>query len=194
MTSTTTANRTPMLPRGLGTLGIVVGISALIFGILLLVWPEVSLLVAAVLFGLQLLITGIVRIVSGIASRELDGGERALSITLGVLILLAGIFCLRNPELTLLWIVILVGCGWLIDGIIQIVAGFRGGSGAQLWPVLLGALSVVAAIVILVWPLTALAAFVALGGWLLIFIGVATVVGAIVAMRQGSAAAATAAA
>jgi uncharacterized membrane protein HdeD (DUF308 family) len=158
----------------------------------LLVWPDVTLVVAAVLFGLQLLITGIVRIVSGIASRELDGGERALSIALGVLILLAGIFCLRNPGLTLLWIVILVACGWLIDGIIQIVAGFRGGSGARLWPVVLGALSIGAAIVILIWPLTALAAFVALGGWLLIFIGVATVVGAIIAMRQGSAATAAA--
>jgi len=74
MTSTT-ADRTLQLPRGLGTLGIVVGISALIFGILLLVWPEASLLVAAVLFGLQLLITGIVRIVGGITSRELDGGQ-----------------------------------------------------------------------------------------------------------------------
>jgi uncharacterized membrane protein HdeD (DUF308 family) len=191
MTSTT-ADRTVQLPRGLGTLGIVVGISALIFGILLLVWPEVSLLVAAVLFGLQLLITGIVRIVSGIASRELDGGQRALSITLGVLILLAGIFCLRNPGLTLLWIVILVACGWLIDGIIQIVHGFRRDAGAQLWPVVLGALSVVAAIVILVWPVTALATFVALGGWLLIFTGVATVVSAIMVMRQESAATAAA--
>jgi uncharacterized membrane protein HdeD (DUF308 family) len=58
----------------------------------------------------------------------------------------------------------------------------------RLWPVVLGALSVVAAIVILVWPVTALTTFVALGGWLLIFIGVATVVSAIMVMRQESAA------
>ena len=191
MTSTTTDSPTPDVPRGFGTLGIVVGVSALLFGILLLVWPEISLLVTAVLFGLQLLIAGIVRIVSGIASGELDGGERALSITLGVLVLLAGIFCLRNPGLTLLWIVILVACGWLIEGIIQIVVGFRR-SGARLWPIVLGLVSIAAAIVILVWPLSALRTFVLLGGWLLIFIGVITVVSAIMAMRQKPAALAAA--
>src|SRR5215213_8369736 len=111
----TTADRTLQASRGLGTLGIIVGISALIFGVLLL-------------------ITGIVRIFGGIASRELDGGQRALSITLGVLILLAGIFCLRNPGLTLLWIVILVACGWLIDGIIQVVHGLRRDSGCAYGP------------------------------------------------------------
>jgi uncharacterized membrane protein HdeD (DUF308 family) len=190
MTSTTDSP-TPEVPRGFGTLGIVVGVSALLFGILLLVWPEISLLVTAVLFGLQLLIAGIVRIVSGIASGELDGGERALSITLGVLVLLAGIFCLRNPGLTLLWIVILVACGWLIEGIIQIVVGFRR-SGARLWPIALGLVSIAAAIVILVWPLSALRTFVLLGGWLLIFIGVVTVVSAIMAMRQKPAALAAA--
>jgi uncharacterized membrane protein HdeD (DUF308 family) len=176
------------VPRGLGTLGLVVGISALLFGILLLAWPGISLLVAAVLFGLQLLIAGLVRVIGGITDRELDGGERALSITLGVLVLLAGIFCLRNPGLTLLWIIILVACGWLVEGIISIVVGFRRTSGARLWPIALGALSIVAAIVILVWPLSALRTFVALGGWLLIFIGVATVVSAILAMRQNRAA------
>lgn len=191
MTSTTTDSPTPDVPRGFGTLGIVVGVSALLFGILLLVWPEISLLVTAVLFGLQLLIAGIVRIVSGIASGELDGGERALSITLGVLVLLAGIFCLRNPGLTLLWIVILVACGWLIEGIIQIVVGFRR-SGARLRPIVLGLVSIAAAIVILVWPLSALRTFVLLGGWLLIFIGVVTVVSAIMAMRQKPAALAAA--
>jgi len=136
MTSTTTDSQTPEVPRGFGTLGIVVGVSALLFGILLLVWPEIILLVTAVLFGLQLLIAGIVRIVSGIASGELDGGERALSITLGVLVLLAGIFCLRNPGLTLLWIVILVACGWLIEGIIRSWSGFdvpAHGCGRSCW-------------------------------------------------------------
>src|SRR5215213_929831 len=106
-------------------LTMVSGVCALIIGILILVWPETTLLVVAILFGIQLLVSGVMRIIGGAVDSSAEGWKRGLLITLGVLIVLAGIFCLRNPALSLLTIILVVAVGWLVDGILTLVLGFQ---------------------------------------------------------------------
>src|SRR5215203_4789055 len=105
-------------------LTMVSGVCALIIGILILVWPETTLLVVAILFGIQLLVSGVMRIIGGAVDSSAEGWKRGLLITLGVLIALAGIFCLRNPALSLLTIILVVAVGWLVAGILTLVLGF----------------------------------------------------------------------
>ena len=169
--------------RTTSTLTIVSGVSALIFGILVLIWPKTTLLIVAVLFGLQLLISGIVRIVNGIVDKSIEGWQRGLSITFGVLILLAGILCLRNPALSLLTIIVVVAIGWLVDGIMNIVLGVQNPPGERLGKILMGVVFLLGAIVLLVFPTTALITFALLGGWILIIFGVAMLIAGIMGRR-----------
>jgi len=169
--------------RTTATLTIVSGVSALIFGILVLIWPQTTLLVVAVLFGLQLLISGIVRIVNGIIDKSIEGWQRGLSITFGVLIVLAGIFCLRNPALSLLTIIVIVAIGWLVDGIMNIVLGVQNAPGERLGRILMGVVFLLGAIVLLVYPASALITFALLGGWILIIFGIVMLVAGILGMR-----------
>jgi uncharacterized membrane protein HdeD (DUF308 family) len=178
-----TATDLRRVARTTATLTIVSGVSALIFGILVLIWPKTTLLVVAVLFGLQLLISGIVRIVNGIIDKSIEGWQRGLSITFGVLIVLAGIFCLRNPALSLLTIIVIVAIGWLVDGIMNIVLGVQNAPGERLGRILMGVVFLLGAIVLLVYPASALITFALLGGWILIIFGIVMLVAGILGMR-----------
>jgi uncharacterized membrane protein HdeD (DUF308 family) len=67
------------------------GIITLLIGIVALVWPGRTLVVVAVLFGIQLIVMGIFRFVSAFASDDATGGTRVLLALLGVLSLIIGL-------------------------------------------------------------------------------------------------------
>jgi uncharacterized membrane protein HdeD (DUF308 family) len=174
---------TMRVDRTTSILTIVSGVSALVFGILILIWPQATLLVVAVLFGLQLLISGIVRIVSGAMDSWAEGWHRGLSITFGVLIVLAGILCLRNPALSLLTIIVLVAIGWLVDGVVNIVLGAQSPRGQRLGRILMGVVFLIGAVLLLAFPSSALLTFVLLGGWILIAFGIVILIAGILGLR-----------
>ena len=182
-TSQNSATDLRRVARTTATLTIVSGVSALICVILVLIWPKTKLLIVAVVFGLQLLISGIVRIVNGIIDKSIEGWQRGLSITFGVLIVLAGILCLRNPELSLVTIIVIVAIGWLVDGIMNIVLGVQNPPGERLGRILMGVVFLLGAIVLLVFPTTALITFALLGGWILIIFGVVMLIAGILGIR-----------
>src|SRR5438046_8963990 len=61
------------------------GIITLAAGVAVLVWPGETLLVIAVLFGVQLIVSGIFRFVAALAIDDLTGGTRVLLAWLAVL-------------------------------------------------------------------------------------------------------------
>jgi uncharacterized membrane protein HdeD (DUF308 family) len=174
------------LPRTRTTLilTIVSGVCALILGILVLIWPSTTLLVVAILFGLQLLISGSMRIVGGIMDSSLEGWEKALSITLGVLIVVAGVFCLRNPALSVIALIVVVAIGWLVDGIMNIALSVQKRPGERAGGIVMGVVFILGALAMLVFPSSALLTFVLLGGWILIAFGIVTIVAAIFGLRK----------
>jgi len=171
------------MARTTSILTIVSGVSALVFGILVLVWPKTTLLVVAILFGLQLLISGVMRIVGGIMDSGAEGWEKGLSITFGVLIVLAGIFCLRSPGLSLLTLLVVIAIGWVVDGIMNIVLGIQSPHGERLGQIIMGGVFLLGGILLLVFPKPALLTFVLLGGWILILFGIVTLIAGIWALR-----------
>jgi uncharacterized membrane protein HdeD (DUF308 family) len=94
---------------------------AIAIGTILLVWTEATLAVIAVLFGLYFVISGVVRIVRGVASTGSAAGGRVLNIVLGVLVLIRGILALRNPEGSLAVLGLLVGIVWIVEGVAALV-------------------------------------------------------------------------
>lgn len=176
----------PRMAKTTAIIVIVSAVSAILFGILILVWPQATLLIIAILFGLQLLVSGILRIVQGAMGIGVDGWLRGLTITFGVLIVIAGVFCLRNPGLSLLTLVLVVGIGWMVDGIMNIVLGLQAPKGERLSTTLLGVVFVVGAIILLAVPGAALFTLVTVGGWVMIILGVVSLVAGIVGLRAAS--------
>ncbi|MDR6862644.1 DUF308 domain-containing protein [Phycicoccus sp. 3266] len=181
---------TPELRRRLGWSGVVVGACSVVLGIAALAWPGVTLVVVAVLFGAQLLVTGIRRTLLGLAAPGLETWVRALLVVLGVMVTVAGLICMRNPFTSLAVIVVLVSVSWLLDGAGDLVSAFSGGRepGQRALLAVGGALSVVGALVILFWPALALLTLTRVGGWILVILGVAQVATAARAVRTGQAA------
>ncbi|MFF7886570.1 HdeD family acid-resistance protein [Streptomyces sp. NPDC020794] len=91
-------------------------ISTLVPGILVLVWPDETLHILAVLIGLYLVVTGVFRFVA-VFGRD-EHGERLPGLLLSVLFVLAGVLCLRNPLQTIAALSLIVGIVWLVSGML----------------------------------------------------------------------------
>jgi uncharacterized membrane protein HdeD (DUF308 family) len=147
------------------------GILTLIAGIAVLAWPSQTLLVLAVLFGVQLIISGIFRFVAAFASDDLTGGTRILLALLGVLSIIIGLWAVRHVVLTLLALAVFLGIYWIVSGVIDIFTAIsHHGMPNRGWSAVMGILSVLAGIILLAYPgLTLLGLAVILGIWLLVF-------------------------
>ena len=149
------------------------GVGTVALGIVALFWPQVTLTAVAILFGIQLIIAGALRIATAVTSKAVEGWLRAVLFLVGILVLLAGVLCLRNPFLSLLGVAVLISFGWMVNGIMELLAATsRDVPGARWLHVLLGIVSIVGALVVLFWPGLALLTFNLLGGWLLVIFGV----------------------
>jgi uncharacterized membrane protein HdeD (DUF308 family) len=139
-------------------------------GIAVLVWPGVTLLVVAVLFGIQLVVFGIFRFVSAFTMRNLGAAGRTLYALLGVISLIVGLWAIRHVDVTLVALAVFLGIYWIVNGTVEIFTAFEPAMPSRGWTVAMGVLSVIAGLVVLAYPgisLVTLAVF--LGIWLLIF-------------------------
>src|SRR6476469_10807607 len=78
-------------------------------GVVVLVWPSETLLVIAVLFGIQLIVSGIFRFVAALAVDDISGGTRVLLALLAVLSIIVGLWAVRHVDMTLLVLAALLG-------------------------------------------------------------------------------------
>jgi len=129
--------------------------------------------VVAVLFGIQLIVMGIFRFASAIASDDLSGGSRVLLALLGVLSLIIGLYAVRHVVITLLALAVLIGIFWIVSGAVEL---FMALSHREMrrrgWNSVIGAISVLAGIIVLAIPgISLLALAVVVSVWL-VFLGV----------------------
>ena len=149
---------------------------ALVAGGAILAWPGGSSTVIALIFGLYFLIRGLVRVAVGIFGPGLTGGGRALSIVIGILLIVVGVFAFKSPSGILELLGILIGIMWIIDGIATLVESGRGSSRGI--AITLGLISLIAGVAVLFVPAAAVDVLIVLGGVFLIVIGVAQAIGA----------------
>jgi uncharacterized membrane protein HdeD (DUF308 family) len=101
---------------------IVLGILLVIGGIIVIAWPGVTFLVIAIVWGLTLLVGGIVR---SIAAATLRGYAWGWLVVLGILEAILGILMLAWPDVTAYVILLLIGIYSIVAGILQIVLSFQ---------------------------------------------------------------------
>jgi uncharacterized membrane protein HdeD (DUF308 family) len=157
--STTAPSDVPGIPHSMSRLvdhwGLVLsyGLVTIGLGLVLALWPDETLKVLAVLIGIQLILTGVFRLVLAVASRSLDGGSRAITGLFGALAIVLGLLCLRSPLQTVLVIGMILGVWWLAAGLVDIVGAMRSsGSQRRGWDLGLGVLSTLAGAFLLVNP------------------------------------------
>jgi uncharacterized membrane protein HdeD (DUF308 family) len=155
---------------------------ALVAGGAILAWPGGASAVIALIFGLYFLIRGLVRVAVGIFGPGRTGGGRALSIVLGILLIVVGVFAFKSPAGILELLGILIGIMWIIDGIATLVESGRGSSRGI--AITLGVISLIAGVAVLFVPATAVDVLIVLGGVFLIVIGVAQAIGAFTVGRM----------
>jgi uncharacterized membrane protein HdeD (DUF308 family) len=168
---------------------LVFGIVTLLAGLLALVWPGRTVVVIAVLFGIQLVVAGIFRFVAAFAADDETGGTRVLLALLGVLSLIVGLYAVRHLQVTIAALALLLGIFWIVNGAVETFAALshRGMQGRG-WTIFMGLLSIAAGIVVLVYPAISLATLaIVLGLWLLVF-GIMEIVAAFRLRQAGHAA------
>jgi uncharacterized membrane protein HdeD (DUF308 family) len=147
------------------------GIVAVVLGVIVLAWPGRTLLVLGVLFGIYLVVTGILQVIAA-AEPLLSGGLRALSFVSGVLFILLGLMCFRSVFRSVVLLGIWIGIGWLFRGIAGTFAAFDvppfPGRG---WAVFFSLITAIAGIVLITDPVGSLATLAALAGIWLIILG-----------------------
>jgi uncharacterized membrane protein HdeD (DUF308 family) len=98
------------------------GIIAVLFGILTLIWPHITLLVLIVLFGIYAIVNGLLSF-----GRAFSAGERGLSwvwpVLGGVVGIAAGVVAFVWPGLTAVALLFLIGIWAVLSGIAEIIAG-----------------------------------------------------------------------
>ncbi|SHI42182.1 HdeD family acid-resistance protein [Streptomyces sp. 3214.6] len=145
-------------------------VASFVPGVLILVWPDETLHVLAVLIGLYLLVTAVFRFVAAFA-RE-DHGERLTGLLLAMLYVVAGVLCLRHPLQTIAALSLVVGVLWLVSGMLTLYTALA----AKDLPhrgVVLGAavFAIVAGIVVLALPTESARALTRLLGLWLVLLG-----------------------
>jgi uncharacterized membrane protein HdeD (DUF308 family) len=147
------------------------GVITFLAGIAVLAWPGPTLIVVAVMFGVQLIVTGIFRFVAAFAADALTGGTRALLAVLGALSLIIGLYAVRHVLVTLLALGLLLGIFWIINGAAELfmALSYREMAGRG-WTGVMGVLSIFAGLIVLANPgISLLTLAIVLGVWLLVF-------------------------
>ena len=148
------------------------GIAALVFGILALSRPGITLAVLVLLFGVYALVDGVFSVV-GAASGWRYREDRWLLLLEGLLGIGAGFVTLQAPGVTTLALVFFIAAWALATGILRIVAAIRLRKEikGEVWMVLSGLAGIVFAFLVMERPAAGALALVWLIGWFAIVMG-----------------------
>ena len=129
------------------------GGAAIAFGVLALVWPDVTVTVLVFLFGIYALIDGVGSLLAAWRHRG-DAVHRGHHLGEGLLALLIGVIALVWPGITALALIVLIALWALTTGIVEISAAvrLRRVITNEWWLALSGVLSLLVGILLLVRP------------------------------------------
>lgn len=165
---------------------LVSGLLAVVLGILMLVWPGKTLVVAAILFGAYLLISGIAQVVFAFTLHVSAGGRVLLFIS-GAASLILAVLAFRHfgEGYAVLLLAIWIAVGFIFRGVATSVSAIGDpGLPGRGWSIFFGIISLLAGIVMLAWPGLSLLTLLIVVGWYLIFIGVFEIVMAFVIRKE----------
>lgn len=138
-------------------LAIAQGVLAILFGIVALFWPGLTVALLIVFFGVFLLVWSVVGLIVSLTS---IGSNKFwwLELIFSVLALGLSVYVLRNLESAALVFVFFIGITFLVRGVIDLLEGIFGGNetgGDRAFHIIVGIIGVLAGIITLSNPVSA---------------------------------------
>jgi uncharacterized membrane protein HdeD (DUF308 family) len=162
---------TSNLMQGIWTSAILSGLLAVVLGVVILTWPQPSVVATAALFGVYLVVSGIALVVLAF-SLPASGGSRFLNFISGVASIALGILAFRHfgEGYAVLLLAIWIATGFIIRGMF-VTASAIGvpqfpGRG---WAIFFGLITIIAGFVMLAYPFDSIETLaLVVGAWLVI--------------------------
>lgn len=156
------------------------GVLTVILGAVVLAWPGISILVAAIVFGAYLLVTGIAQVIMAF-SLDVTAGGRVLLFISGAAALILAVLAFRHfgEGYAILLLAIWIGVGFVFRGVATTVAAVSDptlpGRG---WQIFVGVISLIAGVVVIASPFESILTLAIVVGIWLVVIGVFEIVSA----------------
>jgi uncharacterized membrane protein HdeD (DUF308 family) len=159
---------------------VVSGFAAAILGVAILVWPKPTLVVAAVLFGVYLAVSGIALVLMAFGLPIASGGGRFLNFITGVASIILAVLAFRHfdeGQYAILLLAVWIAIGFILHGTSTAALAISDrqfpGRG---WAIFFGIVSIIAGLVVLAYPFDSLLTLVRVAGIWLIILGVMEIV------------------
>ena len=159
------------------------GIIAILFGIVALAYPGITLVALVLLFGVYALVDGVCAVFAAFGG---TGRERLWYILEGIAGIAAGILTLFYPGITAEFLIYLIAAWAILTGVFEIIAGLALPVSKDWMLALAGALSVVFGVLVVFNPGSGALAIVWLIGIYALLFGVTMLVFAIRLRRLGN--------
>ncbi|MGS2587133.1 HdeD family acid-resistance protein [Streptomyces hebeiensis] len=151
------------------------GLATIALGVVIFAWPNETLRVVGVLFGIYLLATGVFQLAAAFGT-HVPRHLRVLHFLTGALFVLLGLICFRGTLQSIFLLALWIGFSWLLRGItVTAAAASAADMPARGWQLFYGIISTVAGIVLIVSPFTSIAALTLVVGIMAVLLGVVEV-------------------
>jgi uncharacterized membrane protein HdeD (DUF308 family) len=160
---------------------ILFGALAVILGVVMLVWPGPSIVVAAALFGVYLVMSGVAMVILAFALPAASGASRFLYFISGAVSVILGILAFRHfgEGYAILLLAIWIAVGFIFRGVSAVALAISyprfPGRG---WSIFFGIISMLAGVVVLAYPFDSIVTLALVVGIWLIILGVMEVISA----------------
>jgi len=164
------------------------GLVTLTLGVVVLVWPGKSVVVAGALFGVYLLASGIAQAIAAFTV-HVPGSSRVLLFLSGALSVALGVFAFHDfNNGAAVWVLATwIGVGFIFQGVAQTAFAINHKELPEHgWHIFAGLLSVLAGMVVVAWPISSIVVLAIVAGAWLVVIGTAQIVWAFKARKAGA--------
>jgi uncharacterized membrane protein HdeD (DUF308 family) len=153
------------------------GVAAVLFGLMALIWPGITVLALVLLFGAYAILDGVLALGAAALNDARSAGRRPWLVLEGIAGILTGIVTFAWPDVTTLVLLWLIAAWAIVTGVLEVVAAVRLRREIEGEWVLAasGVLSVVFGLLMMVWPASGAVALVVLIGVYAIVFGAALV-------------------
>ena len=179
-------NEVSSLEKQLWGLAISQGVLAILFGIVALFWPGLTVALLIVFFSVFLLVWGVVGVIVGLSS---IGSNKFwwLELVFSLLAVGLAVYMLRNPVATAAVFVFFIGFTFLIRGLVDVLEGLFDGNrtgDSRAFALISGLIGIVAGIITLLHPVSAGVAVVWVVGLYAVLYGAVVIAFAIRAQKK----------
>src|SRR6516164_2317944 len=164
------------------------GLVTVALGVVVLVWPGKSVVVAGALFGIYLLASGIAQAIAAFTV-HVPGSSRVLLFLSGALSVALGVFAFHDfNNGAAVWVLATwIGVGFIFQGVAQTAFAINHKELPEHgWHIFAGLLSVLAGMVVVAWLISSIVVLAIVAGVWLVVIGTTQIMWAVKARNAGA--------